>query len=169
HLGDRRLQALKPADLAGLYATLSRSLAPRTVKHAHLTLHKALAQAKLWGLVRDNPADLAKPPPVPDGEISVLQPDRAHELLERLHGQPLYLLASLALATGMRRNEMLALRWRDVDLDAGRLTIDQSLEQTATHGIRVKAPKTRHGRRTIALPAHIVTELRSHWRNQQEQ
>jgi len=77
------------------------------------------------------------------------------------------MLASLALATGMRRNEMLALRWQDIDLD-GRLTVEQALEQTAAHGIRVKAPKTRHGRRTISLPVHIVTELRQHWREQQE-
>jgi integrase len=68
---------------------------------------------------------------------------RAAELLERLRGRPFYMLASLALATGMRRNDMLALRWQDIDLDAGRLTVEQALEQTAAHGIRVKAPKTR--------------------------
>src|SRR5262249_41488727 len=65
--------------------------------------------------------------------------------------------------------EMLALRWKDVDLDGAKLTIEQSLEQTATHGIRVKAPKTRKGRRTISLPAATVAELRQHWREQQEQ
>src|SRR5262249_39912528 len=77
--------------------------------------------------------------------------------------------ASLALATGMRRNEMLALRWQDVDLDAGRLTIERSLEQTRMHGIRIKSPKTRKGRRTISLPASTAAELRAHWRAQQEQ
>src|SRR5215469_378939 len=170
HLGDRRLQTLRPADLAALYATLSRAgLAPRTVKHAHNVLHRALEQAKLWGLLRDNPAEMAKPPSIPDEERAILQPESARDLLERLRGQPLYLLASLALATGLRRGEALALRWRDVDLDAGRLTIEQSLEQTATHGIRVKGPKTRHGRRTISLSAHIVDELRQHWRDQREQ
>ena len=170
HLGNRRLQALRPADLAALYATLSRAgLAPRTVKHAHNVLHRALEQAKLWGLLRDNPAEMAKPPSIPDDERAILQPESARDLLERLRGQPLYLLASLALATGLRRSEALALRWRDVDLDAGRLTVEQALEQTATHGIRIKGPKTRHGRRTISLPAHIVAELRSHWRAQQEQ
>jgi len=170
HLGDRRLQALRAADLAALYATLSRAgLAPRTVKHAHNVLHRALEQAKLWGLLRDNPAAMAKPPSIPDEERAILQPERARDLLERLRRQPLYLLASLALATGLRRSEALALRWRDVDLDARRLTVEQALEQTATHGIRTKGPKTRHGRRTISLPAHIVAELRSHWRAQQEQ
>jgi integrase len=81
----------------------------------------------------------------------------------------LYLLASLALATGLRRNEALALRWSDVDLDAGRLRVEQALEETQAHGIRVKAPKTRNGRRTIALPASAVAELRAHWKTQQEQ
>lgn len=99
----------------------------------------------------------------------MLQPDQAAALLERLRGKPLYLIASLALGTGMRRNEMLGLRWQDVDLDAGRLTIEQSLEQTVAYGIRIKGPKTKHGRRTISLPAHLVTELRQHWREQQEQ
>jgi integrase len=169
HLGDRRLQSLRPADLAALYATMSRAgLAPRTVKHAHNVLHRAFKQAKLWGLLRDNPAEMARPPSIPDEETAILQPQRARALLERLHGQPLYLLASLLLATGLRRSEALALRWRDVDLDTGHLTVEQTLEQTVTHGVRIKGPKTRHGRRTISLPAHTVAELRAHWRAQQE-
>jgi integrase len=170
HLGDRPLQKLRPTDLAGFYATLSRSgLAPRTVQLVHRVSHRALAQAKTWGAVRDNVAEAVKPPRVPDQEKHILQPDQARELLERLRGTPLYLLASLALATGARRNELLALRWQDVDLDAGRLRIETALEQTRAHGIRVKAPKTRKGRRTISLPTHAVAELRAHWRMQQEQ
>jgi integrase len=109
HLGDRRLQSLRPADLAALYATMSRAgLAPRTVKHAHNVLHRAFRQARLWGLLRDNAAEMARPPSIPDEETAILQPERARVLLERLHGQPLYLLASLLLATGLRRSEALA-------------------------------------------------------------
>jgi integrase len=170
HLGDRRLQTVRPADLAALYAILVRAgLAPRSVEHVHVVLHRALRQAKLWGLLRDNPAELAKPPAVDDEEITILQPDRARELLDRLYGQPLYLIASLGLATGLRRSEILALRWRDVDLDAGRLRVERALEQTTAYGVRVKGPKTKHGRRTISLPAHAVADLRAHWRAQQEQ
>jgi integrase len=69
----------------------------------------------------------------------------------------------------MRRSEMLALRWQDIDLDAGRLTIERSLEQTAAGGVKPKSPKTRAGRRTISLPPRLVAELRTHWRDQQEQ
>jgi integrase len=170
HLADRLLLKLTPADLAALYAELHRGgLGPRSIRFVHVVLHRALSQAKAWGLVRDNAAEVAKPAKAPDRETQMMQPERAAQLLDRLRGKPLYLIASLGLATGMRRNEMLALRWRDVDLDGARLTVAQALEQTKAHGIRIKSPKTKHGRRTISLPAHIVAELRQHWRAQQEQ
>ena len=127
HLGGHLLQKLRPADIAAFYATLAREgLAPRTIRLIHTVLHRALGQAKIWGVIRDNPADFAKPPKMPDQETSMLQPDQAAALLECLRGNPLYLLVSLALGTGMRRNEMFGLRWKDIDLDAGRLTIEQA-------------------------------------------
>jgi integrase len=169
-LGQQQLQRVRPAEVATLYAMLSRAgLAPQTVGLVHRVWRRALEQARLWGLITHNVADLVKPPKAAHRETEMLQPSQAAELLERLRGRPLYMLASLALATGMRRNEMLALRWRDIDLDAGRLTVEQSLEQTAAHGVRAKAPKTAKGRRTITLPSITVTELRGHWRAQQEQ
>jgi integrase len=170
HLGEQPLQKVRPADVASLYAALSRAgLAPRTIGLVHRVLHRALGQAKTWGILRENVTEIIKPPRAPDQEKQILQPDRARELLEALRGHPLYMLASLALATGARRNELLALRWQDVDLDRGHLRIETALEQTRAHGIRIKAPKTRKGRRTISLPARAVTELRGHWRAQQEQ
>src|SRR5262245_21638589 len=170
HLGDRSLQKLRAADIASLYATMTRSgSAPRTIQVTHVCIHRALGQAKAWGLVRDNLAETVKPPKAPDQETPMLQPAQAAALLDRLDGKPLYLLASLGLGTGMRRSEMLALRWQDIDLDAGRLTIERSLEQTTAGGVKSKSPKTRAGRRTISLPARLVAELRAHWREQQEQ
>ena len=68
----------------------------------------------------------------------------------------------------MRRGELLALRWSDVDLDGAKLRVEQSLEQTKA-GLRFKAPKTKHGRCTISLPGSVVAELRAHWKAQQEQ
>src|SRR5215472_7034690 len=114
--------------------------APRTIGHIHGVLFQALKQAKVWNLLRDDVAEVVKPPPVADQELPILQPDRARALLDALHGHPLYQLASLALATGARRNELLALRWQDVDLDGGRLWIELALEETRAHGIRFKAP-----------------------------
>jgi integrase len=174
-LGDTRLQKLQSGNLATLYATLLREgrgdkgHAPRTVGHVHRVLHLALGTAKLWKEIKDNPAASVSPPNVPDDEITILEPAEAKAALDVFRGRSLYLIAAMALATGMRRNELLALRWKDVDLDAGSLKVEVSLEQTKVHGIRFKAPKTRNGRRSIALPSHIVSELRGHWRAQQEQ
>jgi integrase len=169
HVGERPLQRLRPDEIAGFYAALSRSgMAPRTISQVHSVLFQALGQAKVWKVIRDNAAESVKPPPVPDKELPILQPDHAREMLDALRGKPLYLLASLALATGLRRNELLGLQWSDVNLDAGRLRVERALEETRAYGIRIKGPKTKHGRRTVALPAHIVTELRQHWREQQE-
>src|SRR5262249_18233475 len=170
HLGDRSLQKLRAADLASLYATMTRAgSAPRTIQVTHVCIHRALDQAKAWGLVRDNLAEIVKPPTAPDQETPMLQPAQAAALLDRLRGKPLYLLASLGLGTGMRRSEMLALRWQDIDLDAGRLTIERSLEQTTTGGVKPKSPKTRAGRRTISLPARLVADLRGDCLAQQAQ
>ena len=170
HLGSKSIQKLRPADLAAMYATLLREgLAPRTVGHVHRTTHRSLGMAKQWGVVKDNVASAVSPPRVPDTELDILQPAQAQAVLEALHGRSLYLIAAMALNTGMRRNELLALRWQDVDLEASRLRVELSLEYTRVHGLRFKAPKTRNGKRTIALPSHMIEELRTHWRAQQEQ
>jgi len=169
-IGGIAIQKLQPAHLKTLYADLLRAgLAPRTVGHVHRVLHRALGEAKADRFVKDNVASGVKPPKVPATEIEILQPSEAKAALDALQGKSLYLIAALGLATGMRRNELLALRWQDVDLEAASLTVNLSLEYTKKHGLRSKAPKTKHGRRTITLPSHIVTELRAHWRAQQEQ
>jgi integrase len=78
------------------------------------------------------------------------------------------LLAMVGLATGMRRGELLALRWKDVNLDTGRVQVEQSLEQTKA-GLRFKGPKTKHGRRQFSISASVIAELRVHRRIQAEQ
>ena len=78
-----------------------------------------------------------------------------------LEGHALRPIASLALATGMRRGELLGLQWGDIDLDGATLRVERSVEETKT-GLRVKPPKTKRGRRNIALPPEAVTMLRGH-------
>jgi integrase len=88
------------------------------------------------------------------------------DLLRHLAGRTLRPIIALALATGARRSELLALRLKNVDLDAGLIRIEGSLEQTKG-ALRFKSPKTKNGRRTVAIPAWIVAELRSHLLTQQ--
>jgi integrase len=167
-VGDVRLQKLRAVDVNELYSDLLRTgLSARTVGHVHRVLHRALGHANKWGLVQKNVASLVAPPPVTAGEIETLSAEQVHIALARLKGRSIYPIYVLALATGMRRGELLALRWSDVDLNGALLRVEQSLEQTKA-GLRFKSPKTKHGRRSITLPASAVAILRDHWKAQQE-
>jgi integrase len=173
HLGQVRIQKLRPAMLAELYAKLLREseLAARTVGHVHRVTRRALGHAVLWGVLRQNPADNVNPPPVQASEVQTLRADDVQTILDKLRnrrGRLLYTIAVVMLGTGIRRGELCGLRWRDVNLEKGKLAVEQSLEQTRQHGLRFKSPKTKHGRRTISLPSAVVAELRAHRGAQQE-
>jgi integrase len=168
HIGNRTIQKLRPVDLTELYAKLLRDrLAPRTVGHVHRLLHRAFSFAMTWDVVQKNVVSSVRPPRVPEEEIEIIREDDIKTVLQKLRGQPLYPIMTLALASGMRRGELLALRWRDVDLDGGIVRVERSLEETKA-GLRFKEPKTKQGRRSITIPPSIVAELRAHRKDQQE-
>lgn len=174
-VGATRMQKLRPVNLSELYATLLREgrgegqgLAARTVGHVHRVLHRALGHAAQWGVVQGNVAALVSPPRVSTAEVEILKPDVLRTAFEKLRGRPVRTIALTALGTGMRRGELLALRWQDVDLERATVRVERSLEQTKA-GLRFKEPKTRHGRRVIAMPTYLVAELRTLRATQQEQ
>jgi integrase len=167
-LGATPIQKLQPIHLTEAYARLlreggvrGRPLSARSVGHVHRLLHRALGHAVTWGVISQNPAAAVSPPRVHAEEISIIREDEARIVLKALRGRLLYTIATLALATGARRGELLALRYQDIDLDAGKIQIERSLEQTKS-GLAFKSPKTRHARRTITIPASVVAELRAH-------
>jgi integrase len=151
-VGSVPIQKLRAADLQRVYAAMAEAaLADRTRLHLHRVAHRMLKHAVQWGVIARNPAALVDAPSVRSTEVDILTPQHLKTVLETLRGRSLYPIASLALASGMRRGELLALRWQDVDLDGGTLRVERSLEQTKA-GLVFKAPKTGHGRRTITLP-----------------
>jgi integrase len=162
HIGQLQLQKLRPVHLANLYSTLTKSgLAPRTVGHCHRLLHRAIGHAGTWGLVQGNVVSLVQPPKVNAEEVVILTKDQITSLFASIKGRTLYPILKLALATGARRGELVALRIKDFDADNKTLRIERSLEQTKA-GLRFKPPKTKHGKRTISLPQSSVSELRAH-------
>lgn len=176
-IGAMPVQRIKPVHLNSLYSQLLQSggidggpLAPQTVGHVHRLLRRILGHAAQWGVIASNPAALVSPPRVAQSEIEIIREDEIKLVLDALRGRnlPLYTIATLALATGMRRGELLALRWKDVEFEPGRVMVSRSLEQTRK-GLCFKEPKTRHGRRSITIPPAVVADLRAHWKASQEQ
>lgn len=121
-LGRLRLAGqLGPARVQRLHASLlARGLRASTVRRVHAALHRALAQAVSWRLVSVNVADLADPPQAARKEMAALTPPQVRAFLDEANGERLEALFALAVTAGLRRGELLALRWADIDLDSGR-------------------------------------------------
>jgi integrase len=168
-LGAKPMQSIRAQDLNALYTELRNKLSPRTVRHVHGLLHLVFGHATKWGAIKRNVVELVDAPKVPATEASVLQLDEIPKMFEAIRGRSLYPIAVVALGTGIRRGELCALRWQDVNLDAATLRVERSLEQTRKSGLRFKSPKSARGRRTISLSPAVVVELRKHWAAQQEQ
>jgi integrase len=149
------------ADLAPLTA--------QTVKHYHRVLSQALKAACKERLIDRNPADDVKAPTVDDVEMRILDPAQTGGLLDAAAATPIYIGVLLAATTGMRRGEVLGLRWCDVDLVKGEARVTRSLEQTKAKGLAFKPPKTKRGRRTIPLLPFTLAPLRAHRARQKEE
>jgi len=168
--GSVPIQKLRAADLQALYAAMAADgLADRTRLQLHRIVHVMLKHAAQWGVVPRNVAAMVDAPRVKSLEIEILSPAQVQIVLEALRGTPLYPLVVVALNSGVRRGELLALRWHDINFDAGHLRVEQALEETTRGGLVFKAPKSRHGRRAVTLPPSTIAVLRDHWKKQQEQ
>lgn len=158
-LGDLALGDLHPLDLQGLYAgMLERGVSAGTVLNMHLVLTNAFGQAERWGLLARNPAAGAQPPRPERPEPASIDPSLAARLLEQTIGTRFELPVALALATGMRRGEILALRWSDLDPQLTVAHVRRSLQATR-EGLRFAAPKTRRSRRAVQLPTFVRPQL----------
>ena len=171
-LGQMAVRQLTPTHIEAFEAQLQRDgyvkgrkagqgLTAQTVLHVHRTLSQALAHAVKAGVLFKNPAEQVKPPRPPRREIAILSKPEVATLLRAAEGSPLYLPVLVAVTTGMRRGELLGLRWSDIDLKAARLTVNQSLERLKGK-TTFKSPKTQGSRRTITLPALTIEALKEH-------
>ena len=178
HIGAVRLEDLTPDHVTELYGLLLREgrrrddgpLAPKTVRNVHLMLHRALEDAVREGRIRRNPAGAAKPPSArkaqrPPAAMRTWTREEAQRFLRYVTGDRLEALYVAALSTGMRRSELLGLRWRDLDLDAGRLSVVQTVVDV--DGVPTfSTPKTERSQRAVALDPRTVAALRDHYRRQ---
>jgi integrase len=167
-LGRVKLSKLTPAHVQGLYRDkLDSGLSPATVQKIHAVLHKALVQALRWNMIPRNATDaVTAPRPAPE-EMHPLSPVEARKFIEAVHGDKLEALYVLAVHTGMRQGELLALKWEDVDLNAGVIHIRHTLTRSGGR-ISLGEPKTKGSRRPVHLTGAAVQALRSHLERQLE-
>jgi integrase len=175
-LGALRLSSLRAPQLNAFYADLleggrkngAGALSPKTIRNIHGTLHKALDDAVRWGRIARNPAAQADPPKAVSPEMRIWTAEQLRGFLDHVQGDRLVAAWYLLATTGMRRGELLGLRWLDVDLDAGFLSVRQT-RVSVDYEVAVGTPKTERATRTIALDSSTVAVLREHRTRQLEE
>lgn len=175
-IGDLPLQALTRNRVRALYQELATSgrvrggtgLSPKTVHNVHLALRKALGDAVADRLIPANPADAAHRLPTARAEMTTWSGAELARFLAAVRDDPRFALWRLAATTGLRRGEVLGLRWRELDLEAGRLRVTQQRVRGAD-GLGFGAPKTAKGRRSVALDPTTVAAMRAHRVRQNEE
>jgi integrase len=144
-----------------------RPLAPKTVRHIAFLVQACLQQAVDWDIIAKNPMKKVRKPRVPRRRPQVVDRIGFDVLLRKSAGLAVYPVIVLAMATGMRRGELLSLEWSDLDWDRATVEVSKSLEETRA-GLRVKSTKSGHARR-FAIPASVLEVLRQHRQEQDQQ
>jgi integrase len=166
HVGHHRLTKLLPEHVQSMMNALTASgLSPRTVEYACLVLSRALNQAVKWGYVPRNVATLAEKPRPPKHKVRPLDDKQARALLDAVRGHRLQALYLVALSLGLRRGEILGLRWEDINFERRMLAITGSL-QRQNKRLERSAPKTDAGNRVLPLPAQLAKALEAHRQRQ---
>jgi integrase len=175
HIGGMRLDKISGLDLAALYAGLldegyrkgrsPRGLSPASVRYAHRIIKQVFGDAVRWGLLARNPVDVVDPPRVSQQAMKTWSADQVRQFLTFIGDDRLRAMWVVFCTTGMRRGEVLALRWEDLDLPNRRLSVRRSLVEV-DYEIREVEPKTPRSRRSVSLDPVTVEELARHRRRQ---
>ena len=159
-LGKLSLEKLNPQVLQAFITSRTQAgLSPATVKHINATLRAALSQAEDWELVDRNVAKLVKLPRAKKYKPTVLSPEQAKAFLLFSDGHPQEALFSVALSLGLRRSEIVGLRWQDIDFVAGTLRVTHSIERIKGKGLQLGELKSTKAQRVLRLPLVCVQAL----------
>lgn len=162
-VGRIKLRSLTPAHVRRLLTERSASgLGPRSVQIIHGTLRTMLAEAMREELVERNVASVVRAPSITHVEVRPWSLDEAEVFLSSVSDHRLYALFGVGVAVGLRKGELLALRWLDVDFETGLVHVRRSVQRLPGVGLVYGPPKSSRSRRTVPLPAASVRALRAH-------
>lgn len=173
--GSLPLAALQPQRIQNYYSQALKSgrkdgnggLSAQTVRYHHMVLCEALKHAVKRGLLIRNVVEATDPPAPERKEIAIIDADGVRLLLQAAKGTPYYACIFTAVYTGLRRSELLGLRWCDVDLDLATISVVQTLHQLQNGAYMFGKPKTKGSRRMIALSPSLALLLREHKQKQE--
>jgi integrase len=148
---------------------LRRGDGPRTVRHTHSVLHRALERAVRYDLIARNPAKGATLPKYSPPEMKVLDESQVNQLLMAARESPYEALYHLAIITGMRQGELYGLKWEDLHWHTGELHVRRQAVQTSGGGWAFAELKTRFGTRIVKLGEATLQVLRRHQQRQKTQ
>jgi len=162
-LGKIKLNDLRPDQIQSLYASkLEEGLSNRSVEFIHAVLRRSLNQALMWGLIARNPALATKPPKPKKKEMKYLTKEQVKILLSAVQGTRYSALYHLAVTTGLRKGELLGLKWDDVDWENKRLQVRRQLQRISHKGYEFSEPKSGRGKRVVALGDLTIEKFRKH-------
>lgn len=163
YIGRHKLTALTSLQVQEAYARIrAEGLSPKTVLNVHRVLHAALTQAMRWGLVARNVTELVDAPRAPQYEAALLSPEDVARALDVADATPFGNLARLAVLTGMRQGELLALRWVDVDLVRSVVHVRRTARRMKGQGVVFTAPKTARSTRPVPLSSAAGSIFEAH-------
>ena len=172
-LGNIQIDKLTTNDIQQFYAKLKQGgrllrtelygegLSDQTVRGIHTTLHAALDQAVAEKLLFRNPADGCRLPSAKAREMQVLTPEEIQRLLIQAKEDNCFELLLLELSTGLRRGEICALQWDDLNLRTGELRVERQVHRVKGKLV-TSPPKTKAGNRSVILPAPVVNVLKTY-------
>ncbi len=168
YIGNIRVQKLSPAMIQSMYDTLKdKGLSPRSIKYVHTTLHEVLKYAYKMQIIPRNPTEFVSVPKQQKYEAQVYDREEVGKLLEAVKGTRLDIPVRLAVGLGLRRGELLALQWEDIDFKENTAYIHRNLTCTQNQYL-FGEPKTKSGIRLLSVPLSLMEALRQHKVRQME-
>ena len=163
YLGKSKLQDLRVDHIEGLYqALLQKGVSVRNVRYVHSLLHRSLSDAVKRGVVGLNAAHGARQPKMLHHEMKILDENQVMQFFIAVQDNRNEALYHLAIKTGMRKGELLGLKWTDLDWNKGTIRVQRQVQRITGQGMVFMSPKTNAGRRTIPLGVETLRILREH-------